>query len=84
MEVAELETSSRRAPLFQFTPLRQSGRDVLEIEAVSKAYGAKQVLNVSMPARRGERVDHRFERPSGKSTLVKIATENLSEADAGG
>jgi ATPase subunit of ABC transporter with duplicated ATPase domains len=83
IEVAELETSSRRAPLFQFTPLRQSGRDVLEIDAVSKAYGPKQVLRgVSMIVRRGERVAIIGPNGLGKSTLVKIATGNL-EADAG-
>ena len=83
IEVAELESSSRRAPLFQFTPSRQSGRDVLEVEAVSKAYGAKQVLRgVSMLVRRGERVAIIGPNGLGKSTLVKIATGNL-EADAG-
>jgi ATPase subunit of ABC transporter with duplicated ATPase domains len=83
IEVAELEDTSRRAPLFQFTPLRQSGRDVLEIDGVSKAYGAKQVLlNVSILVRRGERVAIIGPNGLGKSTLVKIATGNL-EADAG-
>ncbi len=83
IEVAELEATSRRAPLFQFTPARQSGRDVLEIEGVSKAYGAKQVLrNVSMVVRRGERVAIIGPNGLGKSTLVKIATGKL-DADAG-
>jgi ATPase subunit of ABC transporter with duplicated ATPase domains len=83
IEVAELESSSRRAPMFQFTPSRQSGRDVLEIEGVSKAYGAKEVLRgVSMLVRRGERVAIIGPNGLGKSTLVKIATGNL-EADAG-
>jgi ATPase subunit of ABC transporter with duplicated ATPase domains len=83
IEVAELETSSRRAPLFQFTPVRQSGRDVLEIDAVSKAYGPKQVLRgVSMVVRRGERVAIIGPNGLGKSTLLKIATGNL-DADAG-
>ena len=83
IEVAELETTSRRAPLFQFTPVRQSGRDVLEIDAVSKAYGPKQVLRgVSAVVRRGERVAIIGPNGLGKSTLVKIATGNLA-ADAG-
>jgi ATPase subunit of ABC transporter with duplicated ATPase domains len=83
IEVAELETSSRRAPLFQFTPTRQSGRDVLEIDAVSKAYGPKEVLRgVSIVVRRGERVAIIGPNGLGKSTLLKIATGNLA-ADAG-
>jgi ATPase subunit of ABC transporter with duplicated ATPase domains len=83
IEVAELEDTSRRAPLFQFTPARQSGREVLEIDAVSKAYGAKQVLRgVSLLVRRAERVAIIGPNGLGKSTLVKIATGNLA-ADAG-
>ncbi|HEY2514666.1 MAG TPA: ATP-binding cassette domain-containing protein, partial [Polyangiaceae bacterium] len=83
IEVGELETSSRRTPLFQFVPTRQSGRDVLDVEGVSKAYGAKSVLwNVSMTVRRGERVAILGSNGLGKSTLVKIATGRL-EADAG-
>ncbi len=83
IEVEELETSSRRAPLFQFAPERKSGRDVLEIANVSKAYGPKKVLSdVSMVVRRGERVAIIGPNGLGKSTLLKIATDNLA-ADAG-
>ncbi len=83
IEVEELESSSRRAPQFLFTPERKSGRDVLEITSVSKAYGDKKVLvDVSLMVRRGERVAILGPNGLGKSTLLKIATDNL-EADAG-
>jgi ATPase subunit of ABC transporter with duplicated ATPase domains len=83
IEVEELESSSRRAPQFLFTPERKSGRDVLEINHVSKAYGEKQVLvDVSLMVRRGERVAILGPNGLGKSTLLKIATDNLA-ADAG-
>jgi ATPase subunit of ABC transporter with duplicated ATPase domains len=83
IEVGELEQSSRRAPLFQFSPQRPSGRDVLTVDSVSKAYGAKRVLEgVSMTVRRGERVAILGPNGLGKSTLLKIATDNLA-ADAG-
>src|SRR6185312_12058247 len=83
IEVGEVEQTSRRAPLFQFLPVRQSGRDVLAIDAVSKAYGPKRVLErVSLAVRRGERVAIIGPNGLGKSTLLKIATGNL-EADAG-
>ncbi len=83
IEVEELESSSRRAPQFLFTPERKSGRDVLEITSVSKAYGDKKVLiDVSLMVRRGERVAIIGPNGLGKSTLLKIATDNL-EADAG-
>jgi ATPase subunit of ABC transporter with duplicated ATPase domains len=83
IEVEELESSSRRAPQFVFTPERKSGRDVLEMTNVSKAYGDKKVLaSVSLMVRRGERVAIIGPNGLGKSTLLKIATDNL-EADAG-
>jgi ATPase subunit of ABC transporter with duplicated ATPase domains len=83
IEVGERQTSSRRAPLFQFTPRRPSGRDVLTIDAVSKAYGEKRVLErVSLVMRRGEKVAILGPNGLGKSTLLKIATGNLA-ADEG-
>src|SRR5215213_9944877 len=44
IEVVEVAESSRRAPRFRFEQERPSGRDVLTVEDVSKAYGPKQVL----------------------------------------
>jgi ATPase subunit of ABC transporter with duplicated ATPase domains len=83
IEVGKLESTSRRAPLFQFSPLRPSGREVLTIDSVSKAYGEKRVLErVSLTVRRGERVAVLGPNGLGKSTLLKIATGNL-DADAG-
>jgi ATPase subunit of ABC transporter with duplicated ATPase domains len=83
IEVAELATSSRRAPFFRFEAVRASGRDVLEVTEVSKAYGDKQVLrDVSLTVRRGERVAVIGPNGLGKSTLLKIVMDRLS-ADAG-
>jgi ATPase subunit of ABC transporter with duplicated ATPase domains len=83
IHVGEIDRTSRRAPLFQFMPLRQSGREVLTVDAVSKAYGPKSVLErVSLTVRRGERVAILGPNGLGKSTLLKIATGNL-DADAG-
>jgi ATPase subunit of ABC transporter with duplicated ATPase domains len=83
IEVGEHKLTTRRSPLFSFSPLRPSGRDVLTIDAVSKAYGQKRVLDqVSLTVRRGERVAILGPNGLGKSTLLKIATGNL-EADAG-
>jgi ATPase subunit of ABC transporter with duplicated ATPase domains len=83
IEVGEHKMTSRRSPLFQFSPLRPSGRDVLTIDSVSKAYGEKRVLEqVSLMVRRGERVAILGSNGLGKSTLLKIATGNL-QADSG-
>ena len=79
IEVAELKSSSRRAPLFRFTPERPSGRDVLEVSGLSKAYGDKQVLrDVSLTVRRGERVAIIGPNGLGKSTLLKIVMSRLA------
>jgi ATPase subunit of ABC transporter with duplicated ATPase domains len=78
IEVEELKTTSRRTPLFRFAPERASGREVLEIAAVSKAYGSKEVLrDVSFTVRRGERVAVIGPNGLGKSTLLKIVMGRL-------
>jgi ATPase subunit of ABC transporter with duplicated ATPase domains len=83
IEVLELKTSSRREPLFRFTPERASGRDVLTVDGVSKAYGEKEVLRgVSLTVRRGEKVGIIGPNGLGKSTLLKIVVGRLA-ADAG-
>jgi ATPase subunit of ABC transporter with duplicated ATPase domains len=83
IEVATLVESSRRTPRFHVTPERPSGREVLELQGVSKAYGDKRVLtDVSLTVRRGERVGIIGPNGLGKSTLLRIVVERLA-ADAG-
>jgi ATPase subunit of ABC transporter with duplicated ATPase domains len=83
IEVEELETTSRRTPQFRFVQARPSGKEVLELAHLRKAYGAKLVLSdVSLLLRRGERVAIIGPNGLGKSTLLKIATNHLA-ADAG-
>jgi ATPase subunit of ABC transporter with duplicated ATPase domains len=83
IEVEELQQSSRRTPLFKFVPERPSGKDVLMLDAIAKSFGTKRVLaGVSLNVRRGERVAIIGPNGLGKSTLLKIATGNLT-ADAG-
>ncbi len=83
IEVEDLAATSRRAPLFRFAPERPSGRDVLEVESVSKAYGPKEVLrDVSLLVRRGEKVAVIGPNGLGKSTLLKIVVGAI-DADRG-
>src|SRR5262249_23006144 len=73
IEVEELADTSRRAPSFSFGVERPSGRDVLRIEGISKAYGDKRVLSdVSLTVRRGERLGVIGPNGLGKSTPLKI------------
>jgi len=83
IEVEELAQTSRREPLFRFTPERPSGKEVLELEGISKAYGSKVVLkDVSLTVRRGEKLAVIGANGLGKSTLLKIIMDRL-KADRG-
>jgi ATPase subunit of ABC transporter with duplicated ATPase domains len=83
IEVEELAPTSRRTPMLRFEPARPSGKEVLELAALSKAYGPKRVLsNVSLVIRRGERVAIIGPNGLGKSTLLRIAVDHLA-ADTG-
>ncbi len=80
IEVEKLAPSSRRYPKFRFETTRPSGKDVLEVVALSKAYGDKPVLQgAEFSVRRGERVAVIGANGLGKSTLLKILTDNLQQ-----
>ncbi len=83
IEVEELAASSRRAPSFRFEPRRPSGKDVLGVLGVSRAYGDKRVLSgCSLRVARGEKVAVIGANGLGKSTLLKIVAGKLA-ADEG-
>jgi ATPase subunit of ABC transporter with duplicated ATPase domains len=83
IEVEVLADSSRRTPMFKVVPERPSGREVLELDGVSKSYGDKRVLtDLSLLVRRGERVAVIGANGLGKSTLLRIIVERLA-ADTG-
>ena len=80
--IDRLPESSRRYPVFQFPTQRPSGKDVLEIEGLSKAFGELQVLkDVNLMIRRGERLAIMGPNGIGKSTLLKILAGHLEQDD---
>jgi ATPase subunit of ABC transporter with duplicated ATPase domains len=82
-ELQELPGSSRRYPKFRFAPRRASGRDVLRIAGLRKAFGENEVLHgVDLEVRRGDRLVIIGPNGIGKSTLLKIVMGELA-ADAG-
>ncbi|MEQ9398638.1 MAG: ABC-F family ATP-binding cassette domain-containing protein [Longimicrobiales bacterium] len=82
-QMDELPGSSRRYPTFRFEPQRPSGKEVLRIEGVRKAFGDNEVLHgVDLEVRRGDRLAIMGPNGIGKSTLLKIVMGDL-EADAG-
>ncbi len=78
-----LPGSSRRYPHFRFEPRRPSGREVLGVRGIRKAFGAKEVLHgVDLTVQRGDRLAIMGPNGIGKSTLLKIAMGDL-DPDAG-
>lgn len=82
-ELDELPGSSRRYPTFRFAPRRHSGREVLCVEGIEKAFGDNEVLHgVDLKVRRGERLVIIGPNGIGKSTLLKIIMGEM-RADQG-
>lgn len=83
LEVPDIKHSSRREPHFKFTPKRPSGKTVLTVEHIAKAYGENQVLkDVSFQVGREDKLALIGHNGVGKSTLLKIITNHL-KMDAG-
>ncbi|MDY7094243.1 MAG: ABC-F family ATP-binding cassette domain-containing protein [Acidobacteriota bacterium] len=83
IEIEPLPQSSRRYPTFKLRQVRPSGKQVLEVKGVSKAYGPKKVLeDVSLTVNRGDRMAIIGPNGIGKSTLLKIVM-GVTNQDAG-
>ena len=81
--IEPLPQSSRRYPIFTVKQQRPSGKQVLEIDGISKAFGGNRVLHdVSLNLRRGDKLAVIGPNGIGKSTLLKIIMGHL-ETDAG-
>ena len=82
-ELVVLPGSSRRYPTFRFEQRRPSGKEVLKIRNVHKAFGENEVLHgVNLAVNRGDRLAIMGPNGIGKSTLLKIVMGEL-EADEG-
>ncbi|MBA2246091.1 MAG: ABC-F family ATP-binding cassette domain-containing protein [Gemmatimonadetes bacterium] len=81
-ELEELPGSSRRYPKFRFVQRRPSGREVLKITRLKKAFGENEVLHgVDLQVGRGERLVIMGPNGIGKSTLLKIVIGELQADD---
>jgi ATPase subunit of ABC transporter with duplicated ATPase domains len=82
-DLEELPGSSRRYPKFRFNQRRPSGKEVLKIKGLKKAFGENEVLHgVDLQVNRGDRLVIMGPNGVGKSTLLKIVMKEL-QADAG-
>lgn len=83
LEMPEIDKSSRRAPHFHFEQKRRSGKKVVDVLGISKAYGDKSVLkNIEFTVYEGERIALLGPNGVGKSTLLKLMLD-LVPKDAG-
>ena len=81
--IEELPVTSRRYPSFRFQQRRPSGKEVLAVKGVRKAFGDNEVLHgVDLEVQRGDRLAVIGPNGIGKSTLLKIIMGEL-EPDAG-
>jgi ATPase subunit of ABC transporter with duplicated ATPase domains len=77
LQVTELAKSNIQRPYIKFEQKRPSGKHILEVENLSKAYGDKQVIrDFTASITRGERIALMGRNGAGKTTLVNALLAN--------
>ncbi len=84
VEQVELAEGGEESIHFKFPEPQRSGKRVIELENVHKAYGDHVVYSgVDLVVERGDRIAFMGPNGAGKSTLLKILA-GVEDADAGG
>ncbi len=79
LQVTELAKSNIQRPYIKFEQKRPSGKHILEVEHLSKAYDDKQVIrDFTASITRGERIALMGRNGAGKTTLVNALTRKFT------
>jgi len=77
LQVTELARSNIQRPYIKFEQKRPSGKHILELEHVRKAYGEKEVIKgLTASVLRGEKIALMGRNGAGKTTLVNALLAN--------
>jgi len=77
LQVTELAKSNIARPFLKFEPKRPSGKHILEIEGMNKAYGEKSVLkDFTASILRGEKIALMGRNGVGKTTMLNALLAN--------
>jgi ATPase subunit of ABC transporter with duplicated ATPase domains len=77
LQVTELARSNIQRPYIKFEQKRPSGKHILEVEGLSKAYGEKEVIrDFTASLLRGEKIALMGRNGAGKTTLVNALLAN--------
>src|SRR5438309_6223985 len=77
LQVTELAKSNIQRPYIKFEQKRPSGKHILEVEHLSKAYGDKRVIrDFTASITRGEKIALMGRNGAGKTTLVNALLAN--------
>ena len=85
LQVTELAKSNIQRPFIKFEQKRPSGKHILELEKVCKAYGEKEVVRTfTASVTRGEKIGLMGRNGAGKTTLLNALLANsptISESE---
>ncbi len=83
INIEDIQPSSRRYPFVGFTPEREAGKDILQVNNLTKVIDGKKVLdNVSFTVHKGDKIVFMSRNPLARTVLFQILMGEM-EADSG-